>query len=182
MKRGKYEKMPPAAPGKKPLILVICIVLLLALGVGGTLAMLSKSANPVINTFVAGSVKAEVIENFNSDKTAKTSILVKNTGNSPVYVRVRLVSYYMENGSIAPKASPAISFTLGDNWTHKDDGYYYYTKPLAGDNATTDNLLGSSVPMDVGQVIDVMAETVQATPAQAVVAVWGVEASSFIAG
>lgn len=177
MKRGKYEKMPPAAPGKKPLILVICIVLLLALGVGGTLAMLSKSANPVINTFVAGSVGAEVIETFNDDNTAKTSIKVKNTGNSPVYVRVRLVDYWVEDGAVAPKASQ-LNVTPASGWT-KIGQYYYYTAPLSaaeGQNVTA-NLLATPLEMGVGQVIDVLAETVQATPDDAVLEVWGVSAA-----
>lgn len=176
MKKGKYEQMPPAAPRKKPLILVLCLVLLL-IGVGTTVAVLSKISNPVINTFEVGSVGAKIVESLNGDKTAKTAIQVENTGDSPVYVRVRLVSYMTENGAVAPVASPALSFTLGTNWKQIGD-YYYYTKPLAGE-ATTTNLLGSSVPMAEGQVIDVLADTVQATPADAVLEVWGVSADQF---
>lgn len=177
MKRGKYEKVPPAAPRKKLLTLVLCLVLLAVLGIGGTLALLSSSANPVINTFVAGSVSADVVETLNGTKTTKTSIQVENTGESPVYVRVRIVDYWMEDGEILPKASQ-MNVTPASGWK-KMGQYYYYMTPLSADegqNLTT-NLLAAPLEMGVGQVIDVLAETVQATPADAVLEVWGVSAA-----
>lgn len=41
----------------------------------------------------------------------------------------------------------------------------------------TANLLATPLEMGVGQVIDVLAETVQATPDDAVLEVWGVSAA-----
>ena len=182
MKHGQFERTPPAAPRKKLLTLTVILMLLVMLGVGGTLAYFSRSADPVINTFQAGSVGAQVKEVVSDN--SKTSITVENTGASPVYVRVRLVSYWMSGENVAPKASPTVSFTLGSDWV-QIDSYYYYTKPLDG-GAETSNLLGSTVTMTVedgfAQVIEVLADTVQATPAQAVEDVWGVEASTFLAG
>ena len=177
MKRGKYEAAP--SPKRKMLILVISLVLLVAVSAGATLAYFHLASGPVINTFQAGTVGAEVHETLNGN--TEEAITVTNTGDSPVYVRVRLISYYeLNDGTVdGAKASPAVSFTLGENW--KSIGsYYYYTKPL-GTGATTSDLLGSNVTMASGQVIEVLADTVQATPDQAVAEVWGVKTSSCIA-
>jgi len=177
MKHGKYEKIPPVVPGKKRLILVVCLVLLLVIGVGTTMAYFHLASGPVINTFQAGSAGAKVNEVVSGN--TKNEITVTNTGKSPVYVRVRLVSYYEDSkGNVLPQASPCLSFTLGDNWVYHG-GYYYYNAPLAA-GATTEDLLGTDLAMSEGQVIEVLADTVQATPAQAVKDAWDVDASAFI--
>jgi len=177
MKRGKYEKIPPVVPGKKRLILVVCLVLLLVIGVGTTMAYFHLASGPVINTFQAGSAGAKVNEVVSSD--TKEKITVTNTGKSPVYVRVRLVSYYEDaDGNVLPQASPTLSFTKGSKWVPLGN-YYYYNAPLAAGD-TTEDLLGTDLAMSEGQVIEVMADTVQATPAQAVKDAWGVDASAFI--
>lgn len=175
MKKGKYAKAP--SPRRKPLVLVLSIVLLLAIGVGATIAYFHLASGPVINTFQAGSAGAKVNEVV-SDNTKK-EITVTNDGKSPVYVRIRLVSYYEDaEGNVLPQVSPALSFTVGSKWVPLDN-YYYYNAPLAA-GATTEDLLGTDLAMAEGQVIEVLADTVQATPAQAVKDAWDVDASAFI--
>lgn len=181
MKKGKYEKEPRMFSRKRLVLLVSCILLITVISVGTTLAYYFNASTPVINTFQAGSVGAKVEETVNGN--TKESIAVKNTGDSPVYVRVKLVGYWVDStGAPAPKSSASLSFTLNSNWT-EIGGYYYYKAPLAG-GATTANLLGSTITMTTqdgcNQVIEVLADTVQATPAEAVEEVWGVAASAFI--
>lgn len=175
MKKGKYAKAP--SPRRKPLVLVLSIVLLLAIGVGATIAYFHLASGPVINTFQAGSAGAEVNEVVSGN--TKNEITVTNTGKSPVYVRIRLVSYYEDaDGNVLPQASPTLSFTKGSKWVPLGN-YYYYNAPLAA-GATTEDLLGTDLAMSEGQVIEVLADTVQATPAQAVKDAWDVDASDFI--
>lgn len=176
MKKGKYAKAP--SPRRKPLILVLSMVLLLAIGVGATLAYFHLASGPVINTFQAGSAGAEIVEEVSGN--TKNAIRVVNIGKSPVYVRLRLVSYYEDaQGNVLPQDSPALSFTEGDKWVALGSYYYYYNEPLAA-GATTEDLLKTDLAMVEGQVIEVLADTVQATPAQAVIDAWGVDASAFI--
>lgn len=171
MKRGKYQKNPPAAPRKRPILLILCLVLTATLSVGATLAYYAVSSAPVINTFSAGSAGAEIVETVNGN--VKEAITVKNTGDSPVFVRVRLVGYWENaDGSIAAKAAPDLTFTPGSGWV-KEGEYYYFTTPIAADGSTSD-LLRSDLAMEAGQVIEVLADTVQAAPEDAVLAVWGV--------
>lgn len=177
MKSGKYQKNPPAAPRKRPLLLILCLVLTATLSVGATLAYYAVSSAPVINTFSAGSAGAEIIETVNGN--VKEAITVKNTGESPVFVRVRLVGYWENaDGSIAATAAPDLTFTPGSGWV-QNGAYYYYTSPI-GAGLSTSDLLGTALEMKAGQVIEVLADTVQATPEAAVLAVWGQEARDLL--
>lgn len=177
MKHTDYEKVPPVKFGKKKLIALLCLLLLVTAGIGATVAYFRMTSGPVINTFHAGSVGAEIKETVVNN--TKEAIQVKNTGASPVYVRVRLVSYYERSqGEVdASQASPELSFTAGEKWT-ASGSYYYYTEPLAA-GATTTDLLGTALAMSAGQVIEVLADTVQATPARAAIDAWGVDVSAF---
>ena len=180
MKHGKYEKnIPPAAPRKNGLILIAALALLTAVSIGSTLAYFFNTSEPVINTFQAGSVGANIYEEVSAN--AKTSITVSNTGKSPVYVRVRLLCYWLdEDNSIAPKDSTSVSISPNSGWV-ENGGYYYYTSPVAGGSATA-NMLAAPLAMTTEdgyrQVIEVLAETVQATPADAALGLWGVDPSS----
>ena len=172
MKRGKFQKNPPAAPRKRYLLLILSLVLTATLSVGATLAYYAVSSAPVINTFSAGSAGARIDEEI--DDNVKKAITVTNTGDSPVFVRVRLVGYWEnDDGSIDAKAAPDISFTPGTGWV-KAGEYYYYTAPVGADGVTSD-LLGSNLAMEAGQVIDVFADTVQAAPKAAVKELWGID-------
>ena len=76
---------------KKITIRVLLSVLLVAVvAVGGTLAYLYATDSPLLNTFALAEVHTEIDEPESgtaADKTAK----VVNTGESPVYVRARVV-------------------------------------------------------------------------------------------
>ena len=162
---------------KRLIAAAFSLLLAVLIFTGASFSFLHMQTGSVKNIFSKGSVGAEIEEVFTNN--AKSSITVKNIGNSPAYVRVRLVSYWQNSdGTIAAQASPAVSFILASEWTRLGE-YYYYTQPVGG-GEETDNLLGKSIALAEDQVIDVIAEVVQATPAKAVVDVWGVSAESFL--
>lgn len=171
----------------KMLISAISLMLILCFGIGGTLAFLATKTNSIKNTFTAAVVKEEIDESF--DGTQKTSITVKNTGDTEVYVRVKLISYRVDAEDkktvIAGDAAIDESFELGDNWI-KYEGCYYYKYPLdvLGDGNVTSNLLKTPITLkdyteiegdDIGgiQVIEVLSEAIQALPKTAVIEAWG---------
>lgn len=175
MKKGKFANSP--SPKYKTLIVVLSIILVVCIGAGATLAFFANSTGPIINTFQSGSAGAEIYEE--KTNTAKTCIQVKNTGDSPVYVRVRLVSYFEDDfGNVLPQDSPVVSFTRGENW-EQIGSYYYYKLPVGAGGFTSD-LLGTDVTMSAGQVIEVLADTVQATPKDAIKNVWGDAAANYV--
>ncbi len=180
MKKLSFGKNPPASR-KRLLLIVLSLILLVSVGAGASLAYLANASGPVINTFQVGSVGAHIEETV--DGNTKKAIQVTNTGESPVYVRVRLVSYWKNGSDIAAKSSALSVAENAAKWKRIGE-YYYYTAPLAG-GTTTDNLLSSGITMTADgngytQVIEVLADTVQASPTAAVLDVWGIDASEFI--
>lgn len=151
---------------------------LLTVAVTGTIAYLVTKTDPVTNTFTTANVPNTPVEEF--DGTVKKSIKVQNTGNIAAYVRVKLVTYRVnDKGDHIGGEATIPTFTLGTDWFEKD-GYYYYAKPVAP-NATSGNMLGSSIELqkytdaDGGkQVIEVISESIQSVPTDVVEKAWGV--------
>ncbi len=162
---------------------VLSLLLLMTVAIGGTVAYLTSDAGSVENTFVPGKVTTEVEEGF--DGTVKTNVNARNTGNIDVWVRIKLLTYRVnaDGDRIGGKAEiPA--FDRGDGWFWKD-GFYYYDSPVAPTKAPARNLAdkieltAAYDDADGGkQVIEVMAEAIQAMPDAAVEEAWGVTVSN----
>ncbi|MDO5400347.1 MAG: hypothetical protein Q4F17_05105 [Eubacteriales bacterium] len=168
MYHGKYQPMRPRRRHyRKAGTLLLSCLLLLTLAIGGTLAYLTTDTAPVENSFTPAKVDCTVTEEFNG--TTKSNVNVTNTGNINAYLRVKLVTYRVnDEGQHIGGTAEIPSFTPGDGWKPLN-GYYYYTKPVApGDKPASDlissiNLTGSYDDADGGkQVIEVMAEAIQA--------------------
>ncbi len=189
MYRGKYvskhgAKHEPRSRRSRVTALALSAVLLVALAIGGTLAWLTARSENVTNSFTVGHVSCEVTENFNKTTGEKENVNVKNTGDVPAYIRVKLVTYRTnDQGQHIGGTAELPSFTLGENWVEYG-GYYYYTLPVAAGEKPTANLTDSMTltagydDADGGkQAVDVMAEAIQSVPAQAVGEAWGVSIS-----
>lgn len=160
--------------------LILSLLLLVTAAVGGTVAYLLTKTEPVTNTFTPSHVTCEVTESF--DGTVKKNVNVTNTGDTDAYIRVKLVTYRVnDKGEHIGGTAEIPSFSPGANWA-EHDGYYYYKLPVkAGEKpaaALIDSidLTGSYSDADRGkQVIEVMAEAIQSVPAKAVKDAWGVD-------
>lgn len=159
--------------------LLISLLALLTLTVGGTVAYLVASTPEVENTFTPSEVKCSVTESF--DGTTKSNVVVKNDSNINAYLRVKLVTYRVnEDKQHIGGTADIPGFTLGTGWFDGDDGYYYYKYPVVPDGVTPSlttgdlTLTGSYGDADGGkQAIDVMAEAIQSKPMSAVSEAWG---------
>lgn len=193
MYNGQFQAKQPQQPqrtprrrkrrSKKTGTLLFSLVLLLTMMVGGTLAYLTIQTNPVVNQFTPSHVSCTVTESF--DGTIKRNVNVTNTSDIPAYIRVKLVSYRVNDaGKHIGGTADLPAFTLGTGWV-KNGEYYYYTQPVAAGASPaaklTDSmtLTGSYTDADGGkQVIEVMAEAIQSVPTSAVVSAWGVNPST----
>ena len=163
--------------------LLIALLLFSALAVGGTVAWLTANATPVENTFTPSKVACSVTEEF--DGTTKSNVNVTNTGDTEAYIRVKLVTYRVNDAAQHIGGTATIpTFTPGAGWVKHTDGYYYYTSPVKpnekpkADLISSITLTGSYNDADGGkQVIEVMAEAIQSQPAEAVGSSWGVSIS-----
>lgn len=186
----------PKKPKKWAPVLVILIVLAAATAVGVTLGFMFKRTNTVKNTFTPAQVSCTVHEKLDgsdiSDGSAaigkeKSDIRVRNTGNVKEYLRVRLVTYFVdENGNItgsAPSVIPEI--TLNSGWIEGKNNTYYYTEPVdPGEYTGTEmckpftliekEVLRGTTVTTVYQVVEVFAEAIQAEPDTAAKEAWNV--------
>ena len=159
---------------------LIPVILAVAMLCGSVYAYMYRKSMAVENTFIPAYVDCVVDEDFADNK--KTAITVENTGNIDAYIRVRLVSYWIdESGAIVSKSSEMPTFDIADDWISDEGNYtYYYTKKVAPDASTTTLLdSGSTITLRLSsegyrQVVEVFAEAIQAEPDNAVTDSWNV--------
>ncbi|MGN0965615.1 MAG: hypothetical protein ACI4O6_09685 [Dysosmobacter sp.] len=162
--------------------LILSLLLLVTAAVGGTVAYLLTQTEPVANTFTPSHVTCEVTESFGG--TVKKNVNVTNTGDTDAYIRVKLVTYRVnDKGEHIGGTAEIPSFTPETNWV-EHSGYYYYTLPVAPNEKPAVDLISSITLEDSytdadggKQVIEVMAEAIQSSPAKAVRESWGVSIS-----
>lgn len=186
MKNGKLELQHSQNEKKRNLnklqLLILSLLVVTTVTVGGTVAYLTTRTEPVINTFTPSTVSGEVTEEFNGK--VKKNIQVKNTGDIAVYVRVKLVTYRVnEKNEHIGGVATIPDFTLGTDWV-KHGEYYYYTVPVEPNHSSASLTDKNGIKLreyddaDGGkQVIEVMAEVIQSEPAEAVGEAWGVTIS-----
>lgn len=142
---------------KKKMLIVAAATICLAAGASGTLAYFT-SENTAHNVITSGGVNIEVVEKTKNTEGVLVDfpkegmkgimpgtdvskiVSVKNTGESEAWVRVQVESMIKaaDGSNLAleiEKVGPVMTYTVGSNWT-LDNGYYYYTKPVAAGEST----------------------------------------------
>ena len=99
MKHGNNESQRPQRNTKHNLykiqLLIFSLLLVATMAIGGSMAFLTTKTPEVVNTFTPAHVEPDVKEDFNG--TVKSSITVQNTGDIDAYIRVKLVTYRVNN-------------------------------------------------------------------------------------
>lgn len=161
-------------------IIIICTVVF-AGTIGGVVAYMIKISQEKKGDFIPAEVSCTISENFENNQ--KSNITVANTSNIDVYIRVRMVTYWLDaSGNVANKSATLPTFTIGENWVKDaDSDTYYYRLPVAT-GAQTSNLLKTALVLGsedgYRQVVDIFAEAIQANPAEAAQSSWGVTVSN----
>ena len=178
MKQGKHIAQTQAyrAPKRKSTLL-IALLLIAVFAVSGTLAYLVANTEAVENKFTLGSIIPEIEENVGGGY--KKDVTIKNSGNSPAYIRVAVVANKIDEDNVTGPADVS-SYLGGENW-HFKDGYWYYTKVVDAGDSTTD-LVEKDILLE-GIQVTILAEAIQAegTNAEGVPAVvdaWGIDPST----
>ena len=165
---------------RKILLILLAFSLVLTLTmVGAVFAYMYRQTETVTNYLVPAYVDCVVVEEFAN--STKSAINVRNTGNIDAYLRVRLVTYWVNDaGEIVaePSQMPEIHFNNG--WIKGTGNTYYYESPVAPGETPPVNLLSESITLTTAndgkyrQVIEVFAEAIQSKPTGAVTGSWGV--------
>lgn len=171
---------------------IAAAVLVTVAAVGVTLAFMFKRAN-VKNTFAPAEVACTVHEKLDGEDiteaaakgSEKSDIRVENTGKVNEYLRVRLVSYFVDAEGNVTGAEPSVypDIILNDGWIAGGNHTYYYTKTVEPGEFTPvmcqPFTLAEKVLRDgttIYQVVEVFAEAIQADPPEAVKEAWKVTA------
>lgn len=185
MYQGKHfnENSKSRVRMNKAAVLIMAVLLLLGAAVGSTVAFLIDKTEPVENAFEYAKVSCEVTEKFEQNK--KEDVKVKNTGTTDAYIRATYVVNWVDaQGSIAASEPAGYSYSLTENSDSKwiaEDGYFYYTLPVAPGASTEGSLLTCTVTYpdnpEYTLSVEILAEAIQSTPDNAVQEAWGVSIS-----
>lgn len=183
---------------KKSLITLVSLLVILCVSVGGSLAYLVTTSDPVTNTFTPTSVTTEVLEKFDNNK--KTEVKIKNTGSTDAYIRAAVVvTWQNDQGEVYGKQPVAgtdysISYNIGNQtnpegkWV-ENGGFYYWNKSVAS-GEFTGTLINSCSPLapcentDYTLSVEIIGSGVQSkgmgtdangNPAKPVVLAWGID-------
>ena len=184
----------------KRILVVLLAVLALFSSIGSVGAYMRKQTQVVSSVYIPGTVSCTVHETL-TGKTEKRSITVENTGSITSYIRVRLVTYWVDShGDIMYKASSNLNMDSIYNTTDwikaPNEDLFYYKYPVAPDGNTGDvtadllkngsvitlqrdnNGTNSDTSDDLRQVVEVFAEAIQSEPTKAVTEAWKVTIDS----
>ena len=137
MYQGKRLKN--TLPGKRTILLLASVLVLLTATVAGTLAYIAAEAGPVTNTFEVIPMPNRVAEDF--DGSVKNDVAIRNDSEKSAYIRAMVVATWVgetENGiSTVYPGNPVAGTDYSITWTKDgwveypaNSGYYYYTEPV----------------------------------------------------
>lgn len=124
---------------RKAVALLVCLTLAATLTVGSTLAFLVTKTDSIVNIFTPTKVTVTVEEKF---ENAKEDVKIKNTGTTDAWIRTAVVITWQDKDGNVYGIPPVVNseytieYDLENGWVKGDDGYYYWTKPVAPDNLT----------------------------------------------
>ena len=177
---------------KKALTLLVCLVMLVTVTVGGTLAYLLASTPTVKNEFTPAKVSCSVEEDP-FDGTTKTNVQIRNTGNTEAYIRAAVVVTWKNDKGEIYAATPqkvtdyTITFNSNNDWFEGNDGFWYHLTEIApcihvGDQehngCITSVLINSCSPVDgkapegYSLSVEIVASAIQSAPDHIVDGEW----------
>ncbi|MBR2906543.1 MAG: hypothetical protein IKC26_00680 [Clostridia bacterium] len=155
---------------KKAVAFFVLIIAVTILVIGSTIAYVIAKTNSLENRFTPPNLDVDIGQ----------SNTIVNSGDIPVYVRVALVSNWVnttDGSTLSTAPNVVYVFADPDQWAQGSDGFYYYKKPLAAGasimtlaSATT----GDTIPDGCKLQVQVLSSAIQSTPAEAVAEAWGV--------
>ncbi len=176
---GKPGRRLAAAPRKFHAGAALVAVSIGALALAGAAELTSAYLmvrDSVDNAFTVGTVIPSVTETFDPAAGTKENVSVQNNGNAPVYIRALVLISWQDAAGATLSAQPAAGTDYDlvapeTGWTLGSDGYYYCTSPVQPGASTpvlVKKLTDKNADAGRDLCVDVIAQAVQASPAEAV--------------
>ena len=106
---------------KKVILLAVSLVLILSVAIGGTVAYLIDQTDSITNTFTPASVPPHIDENFNG--SVKDNVQIRNDGDIPAYIRVKVVVTWKDTADNVYGETPA--FGTDYTWTMPESSKWF---------------------------------------------------------
>lgn len=180
---------------KKLAVLISALAAVVFIGIGGTVAYIAASSNNVTNAFDKSKVSCEVYETF--ENNTKENVGVTNTGDTETYIRLHInVTWEKDDSTSSAQTVSAavpesgvdyeISFYSSSvsKWEQGNDGYWYYTEPVAKENSTKplvekcEILDTANIPSGYHLSVEIIASAIQSLPTSTVEDVWAIEVNN----
>lgn len=168
------------------LIVVLAMWILVTVSTTVVMAYMFRKTPTVNNQFDPANVSCQIEETF-TNQTTKTSVKVKNTSNIDSYIRLRVVTYWVDSkGNVVARTAPENKFGKTDGWNYNTDDWlydsanqtFYHKAPVSpkADKNLTAELLKRSISLSIVEetvngirytyhpVIEFIAEAIQSKP------------------
>ena len=181
-------------PQGRAYMLLLALALLTGLSVRASVAYLADRTAEKKNEFTYGRVTSSVNETFEEEfgDPVKRNVSLRNTGNTPAYLRALLVVTWKDENGVVFSTLPVedvdyeIDMTLAKHWILKDEGfgsYIYYRYPVDPGESTPELIdmvrqnTHATVPENGKYKLsfEIVVDAVQAYPADAVKEAWNVD-------
>ncbi len=171
----------------KALLIIITLITVLVIGIDTTVSILISKTERLNNEFVPTDLSCKVNELL--DNGVKRNVNISNTGSADGYVRAELIFTWQDSQGNVYGEKPmegshyTASYDFANGWLKSQDGYYYWTEPVApGDS--TGVLLTSCTPI-TGRApegyslnVEILASIIQSEPVSVVLDIWETGISS----
>lgn len=159
----------------KAVTLMASLLVVLGLAVGGTVAILFDETKPITNTFTPAEITTTVTEDVTTG--VKKNVQIKNTGTTDAWIRAAVIITWQDaNGNVYGKAPVAgTDYTIdctadktGSNWVTGNDGFYYYTSPVAAGESTgvliSECKYVANAPTGYNLCVEILGSAIQSYP------------------
>ena len=174
---------------RKPLILLVSLVIILSATVGTVLAYLVDTTQKVTNTFTPAEIEVSIDETFSANSNVKSDVSIRNASDEikgvDAYIRAKVVINWRDaEGNISgvePDKDTDYTMVMGEkyaeDWFIGSDGLYYYKKVVAPGNSTS--ILIKKIEQKAKYEgynlhVEILAEAIQAIPKDVVTTSWTV--------
>lgn len=164
--------------------LLASLLLVIGLAISGTLAYITATVDCITNTFQPSQVTTAVVETF--ENGVKKDVKIQNTGDIDAWIRAYvLVTWQDGNGNVygelpVKDTDYTITYDLASGWLKGEDGFYYWSTPLAfqeGSNLTGVLLseckaINGQAPEGYSLAVEIVGSGLQSVPARVFNETW----------
>ena len=165
---------------KKNKNLALAILLLLTLSISSVFGFMLSRSDTIENNFEAASPSCQIVESFNGNQ--KTSVQIQNTSNIACYMRLRMVTHWVnDQNEIVGQPTEQLVVDFDNSQWIRTGNTFVYKNPVQPKDFSAE-LLKSPLVLEektvdevhLRQVVEIFAECIQAEPKDAVKESWNV--------